>query len=186
MVDCLFVCFASLWGCVVSDGCFEDAYVPQIRVGSVAEPSGRLFGVAYWVDGEFLRGPIPLSWLSSACSLGVTALRMALAAWFARGLATNKGQREHLKLSAKKCDRFCVNRGTKSDGLNELENAGLVTALRRGRAAPVVTIITDGSYWVEKGEFLRGPIPLSWLSPACRLSKSSLKVALAIWFVSGL
>src|ERR1700730_5114115 len=40
-----------------------------------------------WVDGEFLRGPIPLAWLGPVCCLpGQKVLAVSLAIWFLRGL----------------------------------------------------------------------------------------------------
>jgi hypothetical protein len=46
--------------------------------------------------------------------------------------------------------------------------------------------VSETSLWVV-GKFLRGPIPLSWLGQACRLTgEKALATALAIWFLVGL
>ncbi|HEY7426212.1 MAG TPA: hypothetical protein VH682_18420 [Gemmataceae bacterium] len=57
-------------------------------------------------------------------------------------------------------------------------------------AVQAVTMTTEKSASIKpkriKGEFLKGPIPLNWLTVAAKLSgKGPVAVALAIWFEVG-
>src|SRR5262245_30608328 len=87
--------------------------VPQVEAseGVVDGGCGREKSVG-WVDGEFLRGPIPLSWLSRVCCLpGQKVLAVALAIWFLRGL---RNRTEDLSLTDATVARFGVqNRSAK-------------------------------------------------------------------------
>ena len=81
----------------------------------------------------------------------------------------------------------------KSRGLEALEQAGLIVVERRPGRDSLVSLLADqafsgeaGQEWVV-GEFLSGPIPLSWLGRVARLSgQKVLAVALALWFLVGL
>jgi hypothetical protein len=92
-----------------------------------------------WVDGEFVRGPIPLSWLSAVCALRAkSSVTVALAIWFLSGLKQRKDQ---LKLTNAILRRFHVDRYAKWRGLAALEEAGLIRIRRCGNKNQIVTII---------------------------------------------
>jgi hypothetical protein len=79
--------------------------------------------------------------------------------------------------------RFDIdNRDAKDDGLAFIERAGMVTVTRKAGKNPQVTVRAG-----QGGRYVRGPIPLSWLSRACALpGQRVLAVALALWYVRGL
>jgi len=90
------------------------------------------------IKGEFLKGPIPLTWLSSAAALsGKGPLAVGLAIWFEAGRRRSR----EVTLTNAILERFGVTRKTKYRGLNALEEAGLIVLDRRPRRNPVVTII---------------------------------------------
>jgi hypothetical protein len=86
---------------------------------------------------EFVRGPIPLFWLTPATRLSGKALALALALWFQSG---RKNSRE-VTLSSPILDRFHVNRKALYRGLKALEAAGLVSVMKRTGKNPTVTIL---------------------------------------------
>jgi hypothetical protein len=94
------------------------------------------------VKGEFLKGPIPLSWLSSAAKLsGKAPLAVALAIMFESG----RRKSNEIVLTTAICERFGVNRKAKYRGLEKLEEAYLIDTQRRPRKNPVVRIIDAGN-----------------------------------------
>jgi hypothetical protein len=90
------------------------------------------------IDGKFLRGPIPLAWLSPACKLSGKVIAIALAIWFQAGL---RNRSVDLKLTNQIIGRFHVDRHAKSRALKALENAGLIRVKRQRGKNPVVDIL---------------------------------------------
>jgi hypothetical protein len=89
------------------------------------------------IDGEFLKGPIPLVWLSTASRLrSKAALTVGLALWFEAGRRRNR----EVRLTTAICERFNVDRKAKYRGLSALEKAGLIEVKRVPRRNPIVTI----------------------------------------------
>jgi hypothetical protein len=94
------------------------------------------------LTGEFLKGPIPLAWLSPATRLaGKAPLATALAIWFEAG----RRRADEVILTTRILDRFGVNRKAKYRALDALEGAGLIAVLRRPRQNPVVRILRQSS-----------------------------------------
>ena len=90
------------------------------------------------VKGEFLKGPIPLTWLTQASTLpGKAPLSVALATWFEVG----RRRSHEITLTTAICKRFGVNRKAKYRGLSSLEEAGLVSVQRQSRKNPIVTVL---------------------------------------------
>lgn len=90
------------------------------------------------IKGEFLKGPIPLPWLSAAAKLrGKAPLAVALALWFEAG----RRRSNEVRLTTAIINRFSVSQKAKYTALAALENAGLVRVHRQPRKNPVVTII---------------------------------------------
>ena len=89
--------------------------------------------------GEFLKGPIPLSWLTPAAKLPGKALHVGLAIWF------EHGRRKHFefRLTAAVLRRFGIARKAGYRGLDSLERAGLIVARRQHGKNPVITLVTD-------------------------------------------
>lgn len=90
------------------------------------------------IAGEFLKGPIPLPWLTAASKLsGKAPLAVALAIWFEAG----RRKSNEVKLTTAILRRLNVNRKAKYRALKSLEKAGLVRVHRELRKNPVVTIL---------------------------------------------
>lgn len=90
------------------------------------------------IHGEFLKGPIPLNWLTGASKLrGKAPLTVALAVWFQVGRRKSR----EVTLTSAVVERFGINRKAKYAGLAALEKAGLVRVHRRPRKNPVVTLL---------------------------------------------
>jgi DNA-binding transcriptional ArsR family regulator len=88
-------------------------------------------------DGEFLKGPIPLSWLAPAARLPGRTLVVALALWFQCGRTNCR----RVSLTGSILERFGVKRLTMYHGLRALEQAGLVAMERQTGKNPTVTIL---------------------------------------------
>lgn len=89
---------------------------------------------------KYLRGPVPLEWLSAASRLPGKSLHVAIALWFMGGLQKSRV----ISLSNIASLRFGLDRNAKYRGLAWLEEAGLVTVQRKLGQAPVVTILDSG------------------------------------------
>ena len=85
----------------------------------------------------FLRGPIPLKWLSRAAALSGKTLNLAIALWWRHGMA----KREPFKLTQKALEYLNVDRGAASAGLVRLERAGLILVERREGQRPIISIL---------------------------------------------
>jgi hypothetical protein len=94
------------------------------------------------VQGEFLRGPIPLPWLEQAARLPGKALAVALALWFRAGVTSS---RSDLRVSGKLLERFGVGRKAGYCALRSLEDAGLICVLRAPGRCPVVELLDSKS-----------------------------------------
>jgi hypothetical protein len=94
------------------------------------------------IEGEFLRGPIPLSWLSVAAKIGDTAaLQVALALWWERG----RRNALEIRLTTALLSRFMdvKDRRKKTRGIKALEDAGLISVVREPRKNPMITLILE-------------------------------------------
>lgn len=88
-------------------------------------------------SGErFLKGPIPLDWLSAAARLPGKSLHVGIALWFMGGMHKSRV----VPLSNIASLRFGLDRNAKYRGLGWLEGAGLITVERKLGRAPNVTI----------------------------------------------
>jgi hypothetical protein len=106
--------------------------IPSISKSEIAFPPKRKYK-------KFLRGPIPLIWLSMAAQLSGKALNLGIALWYLAGLTksfTVKPTRATLTL-------FGMSRWSVSRNLRLLESAGLVTVERHNGKAPLVTIVEE-------------------------------------------
>ncbi|MBQ0721699.1 MAG: hypothetical protein KBT88_16175 [Gammaproteobacteria bacterium] len=85
----------------------------------------------------FLRGPIPLPWISAAAELPGKSLHLSLAIWFRASLSQNGTIRLGNSLLA----QFGVNPDAKRRALKALEDAGLIEVTRVKNKNPVVTLL---------------------------------------------
>lgn len=89
------------------------------------------------VNGQrFLKGPIPLPWLEAAALLPGKSLHVAVALWYLGGLQKCRV----IALSNIVGARFGLDRNSKYRGLAALEDAGLITIVRKLGRAPLVTL----------------------------------------------
>ncbi len=86
---------------------------------------------------RFLRGPIPLDWLTQAARQSGKALHVGIALWFLSGL---KRSRE-IALSQSTLNLLGVSRHSGYRGLSKLETAGLISVVRHPGRNPIVTIL---------------------------------------------
>jgi hypothetical protein len=128
----------------------------------------------------FIRGPIPLPWIASACRLPAAGLRVAMACRF----LCCRFQRENrwglgaiargLRISVRSTHR----------GLHAAELAGLLSVSRKPGCKLAVSVL-DLPEAGPKCRPLYGPIPWSWWLPASRLPGESLQVGVVCWLLAG-
>lgn len=91
---------------------------------------------------RFLKGPIPIDWLSQAAKLRGRSFHVGLAAWYLAGLTKSR----RVKLTSQALKMFGVGRRqTCYLGMDRLAAAGLITVNRKSGRAPVVTIMAPPS-----------------------------------------
>lgn len=86
---------------------------------------------------KFLKGPIPLNWLSRASQLQGKSLQVGLSLWFLAGLTNSKT----VKLSQSTLCDFGVNRHCKYRALKWLEEARLISVKGENGQSPEVTLL---------------------------------------------
>lgn len=105
----------------------------SIVAAKVADPKGKKKS-----SGEFLKGPVPLLWLTAAAQLsGKAPLAVGLAIWFESG----RRKSNEVKLTSAILQRFAIKRKSKYTALKSLEDAGLIRVRREPRKNPMVTIL---------------------------------------------
>lgn len=85
---------------------------------------------------KFLKGPIPLDWLSVAAQLPGKSLHVAIAIWLTASLAKSAT----VPLSNAAALPFGLDRNAKYRALVWLEGAGLISVERKLGRSPVVTV----------------------------------------------
>jgi hypothetical protein len=86
---------------------------------------------------RFIRGPIPAAWIEQAARLPGKALHVALMIRYLDGFErTGTVKLRPSVRNAYGMDRFSCTRA-----LDQLEDAGLITVLRKRGSSPVVTIV---------------------------------------------
>ena len=84
----------------------------------------------------FIKGPIPLKWMTKAAGMEGKTLHVAVALWFLAGLKRSR----KVALFQSKLKLFNISRQASYRALLRLESAGLVSVERRRGRSPVVTI----------------------------------------------
>ena len=110
------------------------------RVDSVGPEFSRLPSLQEGGGDQFLRGPVPLDWLTAASVLPGRSLHVGIALWFLAGL----GDSRVILLTNTTADRFGVDRNGKYRALDWLEGAGLIRVARRPGRPPEVTLLDTG------------------------------------------
>ena len=84
----------------------------------------------------FIKGPIPIAWLSQAAALPGKALHLALAIQWLSGM--NKGA--PVKVSKNALAHFCISTDAYRDGLKRLEGVGLISVTRLPGQSPFIQV----------------------------------------------
>jgi len=95
----------------------------------------------HWIKGRFVKGPIPLTWISKAAQLPGKSINAALACWYLKEL-----KKSHtFKLSNMVAREFGLNKDSKARALKYLEKAELIRCTRTiGRSVVIEMLNTDG------------------------------------------
>jgi DNA-binding transcriptional ArsR family regulator len=134
----------------------------------------------------FIKGPIPYSWVASACRLPGSGLAVAMACRFLCGRYRGRNRwglnaiARGLRISADSARR----------GLHAAELAGLLAVDREPGCKLSVSILGlpgsgPGLEPTNTPRPLYGPIPWSWWLPASRLPGKALHVGAACWLLAG-
>jgi hypothetical protein len=153
-----------------------------------------LFGMSIWkrlprhqAKEPFLKGPIPLVWIQTACQLPGVGLHVALILRFLRDrFRFGRDRRWSLAAIAK---GLRVSTKTVRRGLHAAQSAGLLSATCapgcKMLVADMAILALPGSKIDPDSRPLFGPVPFAWLLPVLRLEGSALRVALACWLQAG-
>ena len=86
---------------------------------------------------HYLGGRIPWVWICSAARLPGQALAVGIQLWYRARISKSS----EVGISLSRLDHLGVSRSAASRALRELEDAGLVSVVRRGGRKPLVTIL---------------------------------------------
>ena len=118
-------------------------FIRQMRITGGAVSSKPIqSSAAPKPKGAFVKGPLPLEWISAASALPGKALHVALALWYLSGLRRSKT----VVLTQKKLNLFGVSRQAGYRALMALEKRGLVSVIRRAGCCPRVTILEEVNF----------------------------------------
>ncbi len=123
----------------------QDLLARQKKLRAEAEHSRQRYSESHPVPkpgkGElFVRGPVPLTWLNRALSLGDKAGHLSWALWWLVGI--RKGN--PVRLTRRILDEFCLSPRAAARLLAEFEHAGLVEVDRKRGRSPIVTLVLPG------------------------------------------
>ena len=85
----------------------------------------------------FIKGPIPMDWISRAAGLPGKAVNVALAIFWLHGMAKNSP----VKLTKRALSLLNVSRDAASDGVARLEAGGLISVERHPGRCHVVSVL---------------------------------------------
>ena len=92
------------------------------------------------INGHFVKGPIPLTWISKAAQLPGKSINTGLACWYLMGLKKS----HRFKLSNMVASEFGLNKDSKARSLKHLEQAGLIRCTRDVGRSVVVEMLNTG------------------------------------------
>ena len=112
-----------------------DSDIPTRRM--VWGKSGYALPSQREVKRQFIKGPIPLHWISRASCLPGKALHVGLMLWYLAGVTKSK----EVMISTVRLESWGVSRHQKARGLSALERAGLIKVKRCTGRNPRVLIL---------------------------------------------
>lgn len=89
------------------------------------------------IKGYFLKGPVPLAWLSKAARLPGKTSEVAIVIWFLSGMKKTS----IIALSNKILNRFGVDRFAKYRALKQLQKESLILIEQDKGRSPLITIL---------------------------------------------
>jgi DNA-binding transcriptional ArsR family regulator len=92
--------------------------------------------------GQFILGPIDVSWILRAVRLGVKPLLCGLALWYLHGLRRKWKTYDRKAVSNLALDGWGISPDAKRRTLLKLANAGLIEVEYRGKRSPRVMILS--------------------------------------------
>ncbi len=112
----------------------------RFRLGRTTRRTGSKRLPRHKAGQKFLKGPIPLDWLSTAANLPGKSLHVAIAIWFTASLKKSPT----VSLSNLASLPFGLDRNAKYRALQWLEAAGLIAVDRKLGRSPMVTLLEVG------------------------------------------
>jgi hypothetical protein len=112
----------------------DDKSIPVKRI-KYDSPSGSYIDAPMSVP--FLKGPIPMDWLSAAGKLPGKAFNLGIAIWWLANMANSKT----VKLTGRALGYVGISRDATSDALKRLEDNGLILVKRSPGQRPTVQIL---------------------------------------------
>ncbi len=100
-------------------------------------------------EGEFVKGPIPTTWIKRAAQLPGKALAVGMTLWFQVGVC---GRKEDLPVTSKLVVAYGVSRKARYRAIAALERAHLIRVdRRRGRCPRVTLLVKKGTRSIGDG-----------------------------------
>lgn len=122
-----------------------------------------------------------MDWLVAAAKQGKDALLVGLMVWCARNWPKLGRATESVVLSDEVFDAWGIARPARS--LSRLESSGLIKIVSRHERHVEVDMLLPESF---RGQFILGPVDVSWILQAVRLGVKALLCGLALWYLHGL
>ena len=120
----------------------------DLRLGEDTRVARRMKAPRKHGGELFLKGPVPMSWLSSAGRLPGRALHVGVVLWILAGIKRTGT----VALGARHLRSLGVDRHATYRALRRLEKAGLVVVQRRAGCAPKVTLLGAKPQAIETAE----------------------------------
>jgi len=114
-------------------------YIPAVIKPTIVKPKRSTTALNNRIDGSFLKGPIPMSWLNraSAASKQGSALAIGIAIWHIAAM-----EKSHtIKLRPSVLERMNISRQARYRGLEVLQNAGLISFKNNRGQSSTITIL---------------------------------------------
>jgi DNA-binding transcriptional ArsR family regulator len=125
-------------------------------------------------------GPILVDWLVAAAKQGKDALLVGLMVWCARNWPKLGRATESVVLSDEVFNAWGIARPARA--LSRLQSSGLIKIVSCHERHVEVDILLPVPF---RGQFILGPIDVSWILRAVRLGVKVLLCGLALWYLHG-